>query len=110
MTFITKLSFQSGDRYVLEKEVSNLKTLLEKKGAECKGPHADPPKEITVPQYRYLAPGDQFNSWQYTVYARHLEIHGNDHIAREVGHMDFPDSIHVEIELEQRKPAGHRQS
>ncbi|MFB6091829.1 MAG: 30S ribosomal protein S10 [Haloquadratum sp.] len=108
MTFVTKLSFQSGDRYELESAVSDLKSMLERKGAECKGPHADPPEHVSVPQYQTLQPGAEFSSWDYTVYSRKLEIHGNDHIAREVGHMDFPDSLHVEIEVEQKKPAGHR--
>ncbi|RLM59370.1 30S ribosomal protein S10 [Halobellus sp. Atlit-31R] len=107
MTFVTKLRFQSGNRYELESEVSDLKTMLERKGAECKGPHADPPETVTVPQYRGLQPGDEFSAWSYTVYSRHLEIHGNDHIAREVGHMEFPESLHVEIEVEQKKPLGH---
>jgi hypothetical protein len=35
-----------------------------------------------------------------------MEIHGSDHIAREVGHMEFPESIRVEIEVEQRSPVG----
>ena len=108
MTFVTKLHFQSGNRYELESEVSELKSMLERKGAECKGPHADPPETVAVPQYRSLQPGDEFSSWSYTVYSRKLEIHGNDHIAREVGHMDFPESLHVEIEVEQKKPLGHR--
>ncbi|RDI70577.1 uS10/mL48 family ribosomal protein [Halopelagius longus] len=108
MTFVTKLTFQSGNRYELEDEVSSLKELVEKKGAECKGPHAQPPESVRVPQYRNLAPGDEFSPWEYTVYSRKLEIHGNDHIAREVGHMAFPESIHVEIEVEQKKPLGHR--
>lgn len=107
MTFVTKLRFQSGNRYELESQVEDLKSMIERKGAECKGPHADPPEQISVPQYRRLQPGDEFSSWNYTVYSRKMEIHGNDHIAREVGHMDFPDSLHVEIEVEQKKPAGH---
>jgi ribosomal protein S10 len=109
MTFVTKLRFQSGNRYELESAVSDLKSMLERKGAECKGPHADPPRQLSVPQYRHLQPGDEFSSWKYTVYSRKLEIHGNDHIAREVGHRDFPESLHVEIEVEQKKPAGHKQ-
>jgi ribosomal protein S10 len=106
MTFVTKLTFQSGDRAVLDDVVDNLKQLIERKGAECKGPHSAPPEEFSVPQYRSLVPGDQFASWNYTVYSRRLEIHGNDHIAGRVGHMDFPSSVHVEIEIEQKKPLG----
>ncbi|MFB6251003.1 MAG: 30S ribosomal protein S10 [Halobellus sp.] len=108
MTFVTKLRFQSGNRYELESAVSDIKSMIERKGAECKGPHADPPERIAVPQYRRLQPGDEFSSWDYTVYSRRLEIHGNDHIAREIGHMEFPESLHIEIEVEHKKPLGHR--
>ncbi|KAB1196386.1 MULTISPECIES: uS10/mL48 family ribosomal protein [Haloferax] len=110
MTFVTKLTFQSGDKAVLDRVVGNLKQFVERKGAECRGPHADQPKRTSVPQYRSLQPGDEFSSWNYTVYTRRLEIHGADHIAREVGHKDFPDSVHVEIEVEQKKPLGHRRN
>ncbi len=109
MTFVTKLTFQSGDRAVLEETVSSLKQLVERKGAQCKGPHASPAEQHSVPQYRTLQPGNTFPNWNYTVYKQRIDIHGADHIAREIGHMDFPDSIHVEIEVEQHKPLGHRQ-
>lgn len=109
MTFVTKLSFQSGDRAVLDEVVSDLQRMLERKGAECKGPHSSPPERVRVPQYQKLGPGDEFDSWTYTVYTRRVEIHGAEHIAREVGHMEFPASLHVEIEVEQKKPLGHRQ-
>ncbi|AFK19176.1 30S ribosomal protein S10 [Haloferax mediterranei ATCC 33500] len=108
MTFVTKLTFQSGDKAVLDRLVGDLKEFVERKGAECRGPHADQPKQVSVPQYRTLQPGNQFSSWSYPVFTRRLEIHGADHIAREVGHKEFPDSVHVEIEVEQKKPLGHR--
>lgn len=108
MTFVTKLRFESGDRAVLDETVEGLKQLLERKGAECKGPHASPPDRVRVPQYRNLAPGDEYGGWNYTVYTRRMEIHGNDHIAREVTLQEFPPSIHVEVEVEQRNPLGGR--
>lgn len=106
MTFVTKLRFESGDRTALEEEVNDLKRLLERKGVECKGPHASPPERIRVPQYRTLAPGDEFSPWDYTVYARELEIHGSDEVARRVGHMEFPERLRVEITVEQKSPVG----
>lgn len=106
MTFVTKLRFQSGDRAVLDETVTGLKEKIERKGAECKGPHSSPPDQRKVALYRRLAPGDEFPGWNYTVYSRRLEIHGNDRIAREVGHMDFHESLHVEIEVKQKKPLG----
>ncbi|ERG99247.1 MAG: ribosomal protein S10 [Haloquadratum sp. J07HQX50] len=110
MTFVTKLQFLSGDRPQLDEQVSELKTLLERKGAECKGPHAEPPTEKYVPQYATLQPGQQFDSWGYTVYSRKLEIHGNDHTAKEVAMMDFPSTIRVEITVEQKHPSGFPQN
>jgi ribosomal protein S10 len=108
MTFVTKLRFQSGDRAVLEDTVDGLKRMLERKGAECKGPHSSPPDHLRVPQYRRLAPGDEFSPWSYTVYSRRMEIHGNEHIVRDLARREFPQSLHVEIEVEQKKPLGHR--
>jgi ribosomal protein S10 len=106
MTFVTKLRFQSGDRTALDSVVEDLKSMLERKGAECKGPHSSPPETIRVPQYRRLAPGDEFSPWRYTVYSRRLAIHGAEHIARDVAHREFPDSVHVEIEVEHKRSVG----
>jgi len=110
MTFVTKLTFQSGDRAVLEDTVNTLKQLVERKGGQCKGPHTSPVETHRVPQYQTLQPGATFSDWEYAVYERRLDIHGADHIAREVGHREFPDSVHVEIEVEQKKPLGHNQN
>ena len=108
MPFVTKLRFQSGDRDALDDTVNGLREMLERKGAECKGPHTAPSTRVRVPLYDRLAPGPELGSWEYEVFNRQLEIHGNDHIAREVGHMEFPDSVHVEIEVERKTPVGHR--
>lgn len=108
MTFVTKLRFQSGDRVALDDTVDGLRDLLERKGAECKGPHTEPSEHVRVPLYGKLAPGPTIADWSYEVFSRRLEIHGNDHIAREVGHMNFPDSVHVEIEVEQKRPLGYQ--
>ncbi len=108
MTFVTKLQFKSGDRAVLDDVVNDLRAMLERKGAECKGPHSSPPERVRVPQYRNLSPGAEFSPWSYTIYERRMEIHGNDHIARDVGMREFPESVHVEIEVEQKNPLGHR--
>ena len=110
MTFVTKLTFQSGDRAVLEDTVNSLKQLVERKGGQCKGPHTSPVETHRVPQYQTLQPGPTFSDWEYAVYERRLDIHGADHIASEVGHREFPDSVHVEIEVEQKKPLGHNQN
>ncbi|GAB7090130.1 uS10/mL48 family ribosomal protein [Halorubrum luteum] len=108
MTFVTKLSFSSGDRDVLAETVEELKSTLERKGAECKGPHADPSERIRVPLYKHLREGEAFDPWSYTVYKRSMEIHGSDEIARSIVDREFPDSIHVEVEVDRKKPLGHR--
>ena len=110
MTFVTKLRFQSGDRAALDDTVNSLRSMLERKGAECKGPHTEPAERVRAPLYEGLSSGEELGEWSFEVFARRLEIHGNDHIAREVGHMDFPDTVHVEIEVEQKKPLGYRQN
>ena len=108
MTFVTKLRFQSGDRAALDDTVDGLRRMLERKGAECKGPHTEPTERVRVPLSDTLLPGSTLADWSYEVFSRRLEIHGNEHIARDVGHMDFPDSVHVEIEVEQKRPLGYR--
>jgi ribosomal protein S10 len=107
VTVVTKLRFQSGDRSALDEVVGDLKRMLERKGADCTGPHSDPPRDVPVPLYRDLSAGDQpLGDWRYTVYSRRMEIHGSDRITREIGHMSFPESVRVEIEVEQRGPVG----
>jgi len=95
MTFVTKLSFASGDHDVLAETVQDLKSTLERKGAECKGPHATPAETVRVPLYKQLRAGDEFSPWNYDVYKRSMEIHGGRRSPREVVGRDFPDSIHV---------------
>jgi ribosomal protein S10 len=106
MTFVTRLRFQSGDREALDETVDELTELLRRKGAECKGPHTHPSERVRVPLYETLGPGAELDDWSYEVYLRELEIHGNDQVAREIGHRDFHDAVHVEIEVDQKKPLG----
>lgn len=106
MPFVTKLRFQSGDRDALEGVVTDLKRMLERKGAECKGPHSSQPERMALPLSARCQPGADIDTWDYTVYRREMEIHGADQVAGEVGHMDFPDSVHLEIEVDRKTPAG----
>lgn len=107
MTFVTKLTLQSGDRAVLDDVVSTIATLVERKGAELKGPHPKPPRTLGVPQHkRTTGEGGSFSPWRYTVYTRTLEIVGHDAVARLVAERSFPDGVHVEVELEQIRPMG----
>lgn len=108
MTFVTTLTFRSGDRARLDETVSGLKAQVERKGAECKGPHQEQPEQYSVPLYSQCQPGEQFDPWQYTVYTRWLEIHGSDHIAREIAAADLPESIQVEVEVERQASQAYR--
>jgi ribosomal protein S10 len=108
MTFVTKLRLESGDRAVLDDLVGDLKRLFERKGADCKGPHAESPREVTVPQYRRLEPGAEYPAWRYTVYARTIEVHGSDHVAARIAEVEFPDSVHVEVTVERKRSVGSR--
>jgi ribosomal protein S10 len=108
MTFVTTLTFQSGDKTALDETVQGLKDHVERKGAECKGPHQEQPTHHSVPLYSCCQPGTQADPWQYTVYTRWLEIHGSDHIAREVAGTDLPDAIHLEVEVERRASQAYR--
>ncbi|WP_132057707.1 uS10/mL48 family ribosomal protein [Halorussus amylolyticus] len=103
MTFVTRIRLQSGNRPALEQVVDEIRTTAERKGAELRGPHSAPPSDLRVPQYK-TTDGDesrQFRSWDYTVYTRQMEIVGHNDVARKVAEFDFPQGVHVEVELEQ---------
>jgi len=103
MTFVTRIRLQSGNRPALEQVVDEIRSTAERKGAELRGPHSAPPERLQVPQYKSTAGdrGQQFRSWDYTVYTRQMEIVGHNGVARQVTEFDFPDGVHVEVELEQ---------
>ncbi|AAG18980.1 uS10/mL48 family ribosomal protein [Halobacterium salinarum] len=108
MTFVTKLSLESGDRTALDAVVSDIKETCRRKGARLKGPHSDAPAEIRVPLYARLGgdSAEKTNDWQYTVYRRRVELHGHDDLARDIMERDFPASVHVEAEVERIEPLG----
>lgn len=106
--FVTKLQFNSGDRDVLEDVVGELKSMLRQKGVEWKGPHSAPPETHRVPLYGSLTPDRQLDSWEYTVYSRHMEIHGSETTAREIATRTFPDSVRVTVEVDRKHPLGQQ--
>ena len=90
---------------VLDETVDDLKQFITRKGAELTGPHPRPPTDISVDLPKRLsANGEQFPSWGYTVYTRDMEIRGHDGLARAVATRQYPDSIHVRIELDKIGP------
>jgi ribosomal protein S10 len=107
MPFVTTLEFASGDRQLLDDVVDDLKARAERKGVELKGPHPQPPTELTVPQSALLsADGPAFEDWHYTVYQRTVEVVGHDEFASEVASETYPPRVHVEAEIEQRTQTG----
>lgn len=112
MTFVTRLTLQSGDRAALDGIVDDIKSSAERKGAALKGPHSRPPEKLTIPQHARLHGDDErrFPSWEYTVFTRELEIHGHDNLARNIASQNFPDSVHIEAEVEQIHGAGRNRN
>ena len=109
MTFITKMTLESGDRVVLEETVDEIKAFVSGKGVELKGPHPRPPVNYRIPiQKRLDADSGRFADWRYTVYRRDIEIVGRDDVARAVATRDFPRSVHVSITVDQRGPAARQ--
>lgn len=103
MTFVTRLALQSGDRAVLDSLVADIETAAERKGADVKGPHAEPSRTLRVPLSKRLSDegSAEFDPWTYTVYTRTIEIVGYDEVARQVTQgMQLPDSVHVEATVE----------
>jgi ribosomal protein S10 len=108
VTIVTRLTLSSGDRAALDGVVSDIKETARRKGAEFKGPHAESPTELSVPQYARLDGDDdaRFDDWSYTVYTRRIEIVGHDALAHSVVDDGFPSSVRATVELDQVRGAG----
>ncbi|MCQ4332420.1 uS10/mL48 family ribosomal protein [Natronomonas sp. F2-12] len=107
MPFVTTLTLQSGDRDVLERVVGGIKHRAERKGVELRGPHAESPIDVSVPQAKRLDADDRsFKHWQYTVYERRMEVVGHDDFARAVTEQEFPDGIRLDVEVERVSTPG----
>jgi small subunit ribosomal protein S10 len=108
MSFATRLTLQSGDRAALDGVVDDIRETVERKGAEMKGPHSPPPTDCRVPLQKSIAGDGTFGDWQYTVYSRRIELVGHDALAREIADWDYPDSVHLEVEVENVRGQGSR--
>ena len=101
MTFVTKITFRSGDRTVLEESVHEVKQFVERKGVELKGPHPNPPIPMRVPLWKGLdGTKGSFPEWTYAVYSRDLEIVGHENAAKQVVKRSYPASIHLTVTVE----------
>ena len=107
MPFVTTLTFESGNRKLLDDVVDDIKADAARKGVELKGPHPKPPDDIRVPQSKQLlADSGEFDPWNYTVYSRTVKIVGHDDFARAVTERDLPTAIAVEAEINQQHGLG----
>jgi ribosomal protein S10 len=107
MPFVTTLSLSSGDRPALEDVVSDIKEAAERKGVEIKGPQTPPPERYVAPQPKRLGPdGKRFTDWSFSVYTRTMRIVGHDEFARAAAGREFPDGVHIEVDVEQVTGAG----
>lgn len=102
MTVRTKLTLESGDRAALDGVVERVRATARRKGADFRGPFDDPPESYSVPIYRDVSgSGAVWDAWSYTVYRRRIEVDGHDDIAETVLAREFPESVRVQIEMEQ---------
>ena len=101
MPFVTRFTLKSGDGNRLEGVVEEIKRRATRKGAELRGPHAPPPTNHRVPQYKGMRDQGTFDAWGYTVYTRVLEVVDHNEFARELTECDYPDSVHVTVDVEQ---------
>jgi len=108
MSFVTRLTLESGDRAALDDVVGDIRDAVARKGAEMKGPHSNPPTELRVPLEKSVAGDGSFGDWEYTVYRRTVELVGHDELARSIADWDFPASVHVEVEVENVRSQGQR--
>jgi ribosomal protein S10 len=107
MPFVTTLTLQSGDRDVLERVVGDIKHRAERKGVELRGPHAESPETVSVPQSKRLDADERsFRHWSYTVYERRMEVIGHDEFARDVAGQQFPNGIHLDVDVERVSTPG----
>lgn len=106
MPFVTRLTLQSGDGALLSAIADDIKERAERKGVELKGPHADPPKHLRVPQYKGLRDDGTFEPWNYTVYRRVIEIVDHHEFTREVTEREYPDRIYLTADVEQFSQTG----
>lgn len=102
MTVRTKLTLESGDRDALDGVVESVRETARRKGADFRGPFDDPPETYSVPLYATVGSNDHvLDTWEYTVYRRRIEVDGHDEIAQRVLERQFPESVRVQIEVEQ---------
>lgn len=100
MSFVTRLTYRSGDGDRLASTVERIKHRAERKGVQLKGPHAEPPTHHSVPQHKGMPGTGAFEPWQYTVYSRVIEVVDNTGFVRKLSEQEYHDSIHLTVEVD----------
>lgn len=107
MSVKTRFTLESGDRDALDAAANRLRETVRRKGADLRGPFDDPAQDYSVPLYPRVD-GDvdrgPTETWDYTVYRRRIEVDGHEDIAHHILDQSFPDSVHIEIEVDQTGP------
>lgn len=108
MAFVTTVRLASGDRTVLDRVVAEIRSTVERKGAEMKGPHTHPPETLSVPLYKSTVgeDGAEFGRWHYTVYKREIVLVGHEQLARQIAAWDYPPAVRVAVEVDRRAGMG----
>ena len=106
MPFVTTLSLQSGDRTALDAVVEDVRETARRKGVELKGPHTHPPVECSAPLYWGVDAETPFDHWEYSIYERTVRIVGHEGIARELAGAERPDSVRIEVDVDQARSVG----
>jgi ribosomal protein S10 len=99
MSFVTRMTFQSGDREALDGVVGDLRDTLERKGAQFNGPHSRPTETLSVPMYADVTSDRTFEDWTHTVFTRTIELVGHDSLARQLTERTLPDTVHLSVEV-----------
>jgi ribosomal protein S10 len=99
MSFVTRMTFQSGDREALDGVVGDLRETLERKGAQFNGPHSRPTETLSVPMYADVTGDRTLGDWTHTVFTRTIELVGHDTLARQLTERTLPETVHLSVEV-----------
>jgi ribosomal protein S10 len=99
MSFVTRMTLQSGNREALDDVVADIRGTLERKGAQFNGPHTRPTETLSVPMYADVGSDRTFEDWSHTVFTRTIELVGHDSLARELTERPFPPTVHLSVEV-----------
>lgn len=97
-----KIKLQSQDVTDLDKSCNDIKTIAVKAGVELKGPIPLPTKKLLITTRKTPCGdgSDTYERWELRIHKRLIRIGADDRVLREVMRLKFPESIHLEIELD----------